>query len=215
MIASIWGTWRPQWDQRSKVEFDGANRKIIVHPEVTTLDIRTDVYSAWVLWSASFVDNMSWLPAMKAVGADPIPGGETGSTFFTINGWKLLIDFSKVSVSGVLYSEDYPTAYYTLEDVPLLPTVVSALVNTSVSTQNVVTGSVVTAQESAAAVWAYASVQAQLAQAAEESKKARQLQSNKAVISTDGLSVTIYADDGVTPLQVFSISTDAKTRSPV
>jgi hypothetical protein len=37
---------------------------------------------------------------------------------------------------------------------------------------------------------------------------------NKAVISPDGLLVTIYEDDGVTPMQVFTISPDSKTRIP-
>ena len=49
----------------------------------------------------------------------------------------------------------------------------------------------------------------------DESIKIRQLAMNKAVVSEDGLTVVIYADDGVTPLQVFSISDDKRTRVPV
>lgn len=41
------------------------------------------------------------------------------------------------------------------------------------------------------------------------------LSKNKAVISPDGLTVTIYEDDGVTPHQVFAISADSKTRTPI
>jgi hypothetical protein len=50
--------------------------------------------------------------------------------------------------------------------------------------------------------------------AASEAKLARQLQSNKAVVSEDGLTVTIYADDGITPLRTFAVTSDHKTRTP-
>ena len=37
---------------------------------------------------------------------------------------------------------------------------------------------------------------------------------NKAVISADDLTVTIYDDDGITPMHIFAVSTDKKTRQP-
>jgi hypothetical protein len=77
---------------------------------------------------------------MRFSGADPIPGGESGVTFFTINGWKLIYDANKVAINGVLFSEDYPTAYWTVDNQPIYPAVVSSLVNSAVSYQNVVTG---------------------------------------------------------------------------
>lgn len=52
-----------------------------------------------------------------------------------------------------------------------------------------------------------------LTEARDEAKLARQLAGNKAVISPDGLTVTIYADDKTTPLWTFNIP-DAKTRIP-
>ncbi len=52
-----------------------------------------------------------------------------------------------------------------------------------------------------------------LTEARDEAKLARQLAGNKAVISPDGLTVTIYADDKTTPLWTFSVP-DAKTRIP-
>lgn len=53
-----------------------------------------------------------------------------------------------------------------------------------------------------------------LTEARDEAKLSRQLKSNKAVVAPDGESVTIYADDGTTPLWIFSIP-DNKTRIPV
>lgn len=138
MAILLWDAWSTQWESGAKVDFDGANKYIIVHPEVTSLDIRTEVYKAWVDWMASSNDAQCWLPAMKYSGMDVIPGGETGGVFFLYNGWKLLIDFNKVAVSGVLYSEDYATAYYSSTLQPLYPAVVSSLVN-SVTQVQVVT----------------------------------------------------------------------------
>lgn len=57
--------------------------------------------------------------------------------------------------------------------------------------------------------------QNKLDMASSEAKLARQLQSNKAVVSEDGLTVTIYADDGVTPLRTFAVTSDHKTRTPL
>jgi hypothetical protein len=42
----------------------------------------------------------------------------------------------------------------------------------------------------------------------------RKLTANRAVISPDDLTVTIYDDDGVTPFQVFDISADKRERDP-
>lgn len=42
----------------------------------------------------------------------------------------------------------------------------------------------------------------------------RKMQTNKAVISGDGTTVTVYDDDGATPLHVFQVSSDKRTRTP-
>jgi hypothetical protein len=150
MAALLWGAWGTEWALEEKVSFDGAAKTITVHDNVTTLNIRSEVYSAWVRW----FQREPWsLPAMRFSGADPVPGGETGLTFFTINGWKLVIDFNKVAVSGVLYSEDYDTSYWSSAGLPLYPATVSALVNSAVSYQNVVTGVALSAVEVRQAVW--------------------------------------------------------------
>jgi hypothetical protein len=50
--------------------------------------------------------------------------------------------------------------------------------------------------------------------AAVESSRGRKMQTNKAIISGDGRSVSIYDDDGMTLLQTFTISNDKLTRTP-
>ena len=157
MGALIWGAWGEEWSLHEKVSFNGTTKLITVNEGVTLLDIRSDVYSAWVRWVAREA-NTRFLQAMRVSGADPIPGGETGATFFMINGWKLCYNPSTVAVSGVLYSEDYGTAYWSVDGTsPIYPATVSALVNSAVSYQNVVSGTALTAEQTADAVWQAAS----------------------------------------------------------
>lgn len=141
-----------EWELNEKVDFDGANKLIIVYPHVTELDIRADVWSAAVRWLGMLNRGYDrWLEPMERTGLDPIPGGETGDSYFLQNGWKLLVDFSKVKVTGVLFSRDYVTAYYTTDLVEQYAAQVSSIVNT-------VSGGGGTAEvdvdEIAAAVWA-------------------------------------------------------------
>lgn len=152
MAALIWGAWGEEWALNEKVSFNGVTKRITVNAGVTSLNIRSDVYSAWVRWLAREA-NSRFMPACRAVGADPIPGGETGVTVFLMNGWKLVYDPNEVAVDGVLYSEDFDTAFWSADGKPIYPAKVSALVNSSVSYQNVVTGTALTAEQTAAAVW--------------------------------------------------------------
>lgn len=147
MAALVWGAWSPDWALGSKVDFDGINKIIYVHPEVTSLDIRSEVYSAWVDWVV-LRDNIKFLAAIRYTGFDPIGGGNyTGDSYFLINGWKLSVDLAKVRVTGVLFSDNYDTAYYTPNLVAQYPATVSSLVNTV----SVAGGS----GASAAELWAY------------------------------------------------------------
>jgi len=123
----IWGYFASEWGSNEVVSFNGETKTISVNSGVTSLDIRKDVYSAWVRWvSRDF--NARYISAMRFSGMDAIPGGETGGVFFLRNGWKLLYDPSVVAVDGVLYSDNYDTAYYTYYGLPVYPAKASALV---------------------------------------------------------------------------------------
>jgi len=54
-----------------------------------------------------------------------------------------------------------------------------------------------------------------LSEARNEAKKARQMQTNKAVISSDERTVSIFADDGQTLLHTFEVTADKLQRAPV
>lgn len=151
--------WQAEWLLFEKVDFDGANKIIKVYDHVTTLDIREDVWSAWVRWVGLVDRNYSrYELAMERTGLDAIPGGQTGDFYFLTNGWKLLVDFSKVAVKGVLFSRDFDTAYYTYDLTPQYAAEVSSIVNTTSTVQNIVTGdlsSVPSIEEIATAVWGH------------------------------------------------------------
>lgn len=156
MTLATWAAYGADWAANEKVSFNGVARTVTVNSGVTALDIGPDVYSAWKRWVTRDT-NARFLSAMRSTGNDPIPGGATGSTFFLVNNWKLVYDPRNVAVSGVLYSENYATAYWDYDGDAVYPATVAALVNNAVSVQNVVSGTALTEEQTAAAVWGYVS----------------------------------------------------------
>lgn len=128
--------WNP------KVTFDGENRLIIVNFEEINIAVKEDIYSAWKEW-AMLRDNVKYPIAIRSVGGDPIGGSsQTGDTYFLINNWKLIIDLTKTIITGVLFSDNYITAYYDKFLNPQYPAKVSAIVNTIITKETVVTGDI-------------------------------------------------------------------------
>ena len=137
------GYVRQDSDTVSEYTFDKYGKFIYVSQLATTCDL-ADMWSRWADWMI-VGDNAKIHPAMKYSGFDPIPSGFTGATFFVYNGWRVVIDPAVTAITGVLYSEDYDTGYWTYDAVPLpiYPITVSAVVNT------VTTGSGLSAEEHA------------------------------------------------------------------
>jgi hypothetical protein len=131
-------------DTQGPFRFDGHGRFVFVSPALARLDV-AELYSRWKDWMRvvnAGDANTKWLPAMRYSGSDPIPGGFTGATFFLINGWRLRYDPQQTAVSGVLFSEDFDTAYWTLDRQPVYPVTVSAVVNQVSTIQTIVSGDV-------------------------------------------------------------------------
>jgi hypothetical protein len=86
-----WQFWQDYPDQ--KVVFDGPNKTIYVAAEVTELDVKVDLYSAWKEWivsSQEYPHPLAYLPAFTAVGGDPITNTTNlGVTYFLENGWRI------------------------------------------------------------------------------------------------------------------------------
>ena len=104
------------WNLNHKVTFDGVNKVICVNDDVTELDIKIDVYSDWKEWK-QLQDYGKYLAALRTIGGDPTIAPQTaGDIYFTINGWQLAIDLTKVAVTGVLFSDNFDSAYINKAD---------------------------------------------------------------------------------------------------
>lgn len=143
-----WLYFQEQWTLNQKVTFDGVTKIITIGSNITALDIKADVYSAWKEWLETY-DNAKFLPAIRATGGDTIsPGKYTGDIYFLTNGWRILIDHA-CAITGVLYSDNYPSPYITDAESNLVTNTVSSLVQTV----TVGSGGAPTAAENAEAVW--------------------------------------------------------------
>lgn len=154
----LWNNWQQEWLLYHKVTFDGLNKLIIVNPGVTSIDVREDIYSAWVEW-LTLEDYTKWLPALRFTGGDPtVQGQSTGLVFFTINGWRIYVDHS-VTLVGSIFSDDFDSPLITATDTFIVSSVVSSLVTQAASSTET-SGSYPTAEQIAAAVWANAAATA-------------------------------------------------------
>lgn len=144
MLLGLWTNYWEDWLLYHKCSFDGINKLIIVHPEVSTIDIKKDVYSDWKEWLL-VRNNSKYTQALRVIGGDPIGGSKyAGDIYFLINNWQIYIDHS-VAVTGIIYSDDGINPFRVPTDTYIVTNVVSNLV------QTVASGSGSTAQE----VWEY------------------------------------------------------------
>jgi hypothetical protein len=117
------------WTLYHKVTFDGDNKLIIVNLNENLIEIKKDIYSDWKEWAMQR-DYLKFLPALRAIGGDPTIGGKSlGSTFFTINGWQILIQ-GGTNFVGNIFSDDFSTPFLAANGVVLATSEVSNLVDT-------------------------------------------------------------------------------------
>jgi len=184
--------------------FDGPSKLIVLTPGTTSVAVR-DMWSRWVDWFCTG-DNSRFLPAMYNIGGDDLGGGRSlGISYFLENGWKVRPQEANhvLAVSGNLYSRDGLS--------PFVSTLGIFNVSVQMTVSNLV-DQVAAGGGSGGLTLAQAS---QLAQAAAEAKLARQLAGNRAEGLRVGVEtlVTVYDDDGVTPLRVLRISEDGSSRT--
>jgi len=151
---NLWTYYSDHWSFYHKVTFDGPNKLIRINEGVTSLDVKIDLYSDWKEWSDNQnpdgIINAKYLPAMRAVGGDPLPGGRyLGSTYFLTNGWRIKpwSGNYRLTVTGNLYTEEGDSPYLAADGL-LNNIFVESTVSTLVETIGV--GS---SAEVAAAVW--------------------------------------------------------------
>jgi hypothetical protein len=129
MFHHSWPMSQDLWLLYHKVTFDGVNSLIIVNDGELAIDVKVDLYSDWKEWAYQR-DHLKFLPAMRAVGGDPTVGGNfLGSTFFTINNWRVLIS-DATTFDGNLFSDDFNSPYTTAPGTTIASTQFSNLVDT-------------------------------------------------------------------------------------
>jgi hypothetical protein len=225
--------WR-YWLLGHKLSFNGTTRTIYIAPHVTDLVVKSDIYSDWKEWQL-VDDNPKYIPAIRTAGGDYISETQQlGDSYFLINGWKIKPwsgDYT-LRFDGNLYvdtlGDDWSEDPTNLDPFVAADTgsnikiqwQVSSLVNTVKYTDTeqvpALTAEQLTLFADILTQATAANVQA--SQANVEATKARKMGTNLAIISADGLLVTIYDDDGTTILHQFNTSSDENnvhTREPL
>lgn len=90
-LPLYYGYW-DYWQLNHKVTFDGVNKLILINPGVTSLNVQTDIYSAWKEWLLGHdgLTNARYEKALNVIGGEPTVGSEKlDATYFLINGWKI------------------------------------------------------------------------------------------------------------------------------
>ena len=92
----------------SKVVFDGTNKLININTGVTSIDVETELYDAWLNWELSGSTDA----AFRKVGGESIGVGQTMPTYyFLINNWKVRAENVNVNIATNLYSDDYTSPF--------------------------------------------------------------------------------------------------------
>jgi len=92
----------------AKFTFDGPNKLFIAKAGVTSVNVQQDLYSDWKEHVLA-TDDVKFPPALRAIGGDPVGGGNSaGRTFFLQNGFQLRPDEADhtLIIDGNLYHDD-------------------------------------------------------------------------------------------------------------
>jgi hypothetical protein len=131
-----------------KVTFDGDNRLIYINPQYSSISIKVDVYSAMKRWLQRR-QNTQYYPPLRTIGGDQVgtSGQYAGDIYFLFNNWLMIIDH-QVSVSGILYTDNYTTPYLITSGGGVI-----ASVSNLAYSYNTVGATVPTASQIATQVW--------------------------------------------------------------
>ena len=103
----FWENYDPpnQYFGNQKVVFDGDNKLIYIVPGQTDLNFKIDIYSNWKEW-VQVRENAKYEAAFRTTGGDPVGSGLfAGDIYFTINGWKIVVQ-EQVVITGIIYDND-------------------------------------------------------------------------------------------------------------
>lgn len=184
------------------------DQKIITVAEMQSpllvIDLLSDIRSAEASAQGITYGSIAAASGKESLGS----GVSVGVTVNLLDDWQIrfaagnyIAKISGGNLVGGLAGD--PVAYSAGVQVLLIQSASSTIVTTS-------TGSGLSAQQDATLTAALLAAQTASTQAAQ----GRKMQTNKAIVSGDGLSVSIYDDDGTTLLHTFTVSADKRTRTP-
>lgn len=194
------------------IDFDGATRRILLTAGTTAVGVR-ELWSRWADWHAQ-ADNARFLPAFRQVGGDDIDAG-AGTAIpiyaFLINGWRIRPQPANHTLrvgDGVLLVDGGGDPFVDPDGVFMVRINYQQPVQAiTVATSG---GAAATPAQIADAVWQHAtgiSVADRLAIAAV-------ILRNKSVTDPASGVMTIYADDGATPLLTAQLYENAGGTQP-
>lgn len=218
----------------AKVDFNGPSKLIIVHTGITEVDVKVDLYSDWKEW-VIVGDNSKYPIAFSAIGGDPIGGGKfLGTTFFLENGWKIrpYEGDHRLDIAGNLYDRGGGNPFVsTLGDFNV---VINTTTSNIVDTVETGGSTGPSANEIAAAIWDKAAIghtsggtfgefinmikatgdltatniadlRAKVDAATILITTLLKYERNRTRIDQTAKTMTVYDDDGTTPIRVFDL----------
>ena len=212
MLAVNFGHWEA-WELRHKVVFDGRQRLAYVNSGVTSLDVKTDLYSDWKEW-ARLHENLRFFPAIRTIGGDATTGGQTaGDIYFMQNNWRLVIDLATTQITGALFSDDFDSPLATSDlDIAFQSVVSSLVVGVPVP---VVTGDLsVTDAKIDVLTIDVADLTVDVSAASADVTELHEASYNRRVHDSGANTITIYESDGVTAKKVFDTNADLSDINP-
>ncbi len=177
--------------------FDGDNLLILLPAAQTTVDVQTELYSAWKDFVRLDPANRRFPPAFTTEGGtDTVPGEVSGRNFFLRNdlGWRIRPPEEDIEIvlAGNLFAQDTTL-------VIIVPTLGAFTVLTTI-------------QRSSLALVEQTGISGLTVGEAADLNLIKQMLSGNATVSLDDRTVTVFDTNGVTVLATFDISVDGRIR---
>ena len=135
-----------------KFTVDIHSKQVIINTDVTSIDIKLDIYKGLKTWYTIY-DNSRYAFPIRTIGGDATSEVEfAGDMYFMINKYRLVMNPNKIRVTGITFSDDYETPW--LDHLTLLPIYPITVSNLALARQADLSDlNIPTATENADAVW--------------------------------------------------------------
>lgn len=195
--------------------FDGPNKRILIDAEVGDSALTAaEVYSAWKAWVVA--GNAQFEAAFaESVGGNDLGGGVSLDAYVFLrndSGWRIRPDARDhvLRVDGNLFGADAGLPLFVAPTAPSVVQIERSFSSRALALEGGGGGAAPTAGEVADAVWAHATAVSLTTRV----QLAERILRNKTVTDPTTGTMTVYADDGVTPLLVCQVFEDVAGAQP-